>query len=130
MTEDSPLTPQQQKFLAAFLDPQSPTWSNYYQSAKEAGYAEEYCQNISGQMPRWLSENISDASLVAKALTNLTEFLDSEESQYKYKSTELVLKGLKKDKFSERKELTGRDGEDLRVLTGFNFVKNNEQESE
>jgi len=57
------LNPQQQTFLRHFLDPKSETWGNYYQSAKKAGYSEEYSQNISGQMPGWLSENKIKATL-------------------------------------------------------------------
>jgi len=114
------LNPQQQTFLRHFLDPKSETWGNYYQSAKKAGYSEEYSQNISGQMPGWLSENISDSKLLQKATKNLDMaldgLLDDPEKGGKplqLKATEMTLKGLQKGKWSERKELGGIDGKDL-----------------
>ena len=58
------LTPKQEAFLSAYLDPKSDTWSNAYQSAIKSGYSEEYAKNITGQMPDWLSESIRDNSLV------------------------------------------------------------------
>lgn len=118
------LTPQQENFLAYYLDPKSETFSNAYKSALRAEYSEEYAQNITGQFPNWLSESISDASLIAKAEKALSEALDyltvNEEgkvdsgvARVKLEATKLVLKGLKKDKYSERAELTGKNGADL-----------------
>lgn len=48
------LSPQQEAFLKAYLDPNEETWGNAYQSALKAGYSEEYAQNITGQLPKWL----------------------------------------------------------------------------
>lgn len=50
------LDPQKQKFIEAFLDPKSPSFGNYRQSALTAGYSEDYADNISVQMPKWLSD--------------------------------------------------------------------------
>lgn len=44
------------RFLELYLDPKSDTYTNAYQSAKKAGFSEEYSQNITGQMPKWLLE--------------------------------------------------------------------------
>jgi len=114
------LTPQQQLFLKSFLDPKSETWGNYYKSALKAKYSEEYAQNISGQMPEWLSENISDTKLITKATRNLDMaldgLLDDPEKGGKplqLKATEMTLKGLHKSKWSDRVEHTGADGKDL-----------------
>lgn len=114
------LTPQQQNFLKHYIDPKSETWGNAYQSALKAGYSEEYSQNITGQMPIWLSENISDDKLLRKANKNLETALDGGlDDQEKggrpiqMRATELTLKGLQKGKWSERQELTGKDGERL-----------------
>lgn len=112
------LTPQQQAFLANYLDPKSDTWSNAYQSAIKAGYAEEYAKNMTGQMPNWLSENINDTSLLQTALNNLNEFLTTSDERIqniKWDATKTVLKGLAKSKFSERTEHTGKDGDDLAI---------------
>lgn len=114
------LTPQQQSFLKNYTDPKSETWSNYRQSALKAGYSEEYSDNISSLMPDWLSENIGDSKLLAKATKNLEMgldgLLDDPEKGGKpiqAKLTEFTLKGLQKGKWADRKELGGIDGKDL-----------------
>lgn len=119
MTENY-LTPQQQTFLKALLDPKSDTWSNYSKSALKAGYSKNYAENITSLMPDWLSESIGKSNLVAKAERNLDMaldgLLDDPEKGAKtiqHKASEFVLKTLKKDTYSERTELTGKDGKDL-----------------
>ena len=67
------LTPQQELFLSYYTNPKSETFSNTYQSALKAGYSEEYSQNITGQLPDWLSESISDMKRLRKAEKNLDE---------------------------------------------------------
>jgi phage terminase small subunit len=110
------LTPKQQTFLAGYLDPQSPTWNNAYQSALKAGYTEEYASNITGQMPNWLSEAISENSLVTTALRNLCEALEGDDKTIKWDATKFTLKGLKSDKFSEKTKVDHTtNGKDLPV---------------
>lgn len=116
------LTPQQQLFLTFYLSPKSETWSNAFQSAKKAGYKEEYAKTITAQMPDWLSESINDTKMVQKANRNLDMaldgLLDDPEKGGKpiqMKATELTLKGLQKTKWSDRTELTGKDGKDLPI---------------
>lgn len=116
------LTPQQQEFLKAYLDPKSPTWGNAYKSALKVGYSEEYSQNITGQMPDWLSDNISDTSMVQKATRNLDMALDGllDDAEkggkpIQMRATEFTLKGIQKTKWSDRVELTGKDGKELPV---------------
>lgn len=99
------LTPQQQIFLKAYLDPKSPTWTNAKQSALKAGYSEEYSDNITGQMPNWLSEALGDSKLVEKALRNLNSALEGDNENIKWDATKFTLKGLKADKFSEKKNI-------------------------
>lgn len=73
------LNPQQSRFLAAYLNPASPTHGNAFKSALEAGYTEAYAKNITHEMPEWLLENTgSDRSsrMLAKAEKNLEELLD------------------------------------------------------
>lgn len=65
------LTPQQEAFLSVYTDPKSETFGNAYQSALKAGYSDEYAQNMTGQLPAWLSENISDMKRLRKAEENL-----------------------------------------------------------
>lgn len=114
------LTPQQQLFLKGYTDPKSPTFGNALQSALNAGYAQEYAENITHLMPNWLSENIGKAKMVLKAERNLDMaldgLLDDPEKGAKtiqHKASEFVLKTLKKDTYSERTEVTGKDGKDL-----------------
>lgn len=123
------LTPQQQLFLSNYLDPNSETWSNAYQSAKKAGYSEEYSKNMTGQMPEWLSENIKDTALTSKALVNLSDALDGYLDQeggtknIQWKATETTLKAMLKEKFASRTELTGANGKELKITFDSSFEK-------
>lgn len=119
MTGKRLLTPQQELFLVSYTDPKSPTFGNALQSALKAKYTNSYANNITNLLPEWLSENIGDMKLVKKATKNLDMALDGlldEEEKSKaiqYKATEFALKTLSKEKFSERTELTGKDGKDI-----------------
>jgi hypothetical protein len=118
------LNPQQQTFLKALLDPKSDTWGNFLQSALKAGYSQEYAESISYQMPNWLSENLGKTKLVIKAEKNLEMALDGllddpekGKKELQYKATEFTLKTQGKDRgYSERTEITGKDGERLLVM--------------
>lgn len=114
------LTPQQEAFLKEYTNPKSPLFGNALQSALKAGYSQEYAESITAQMPKWLSDNLGKAKLVIKAERNLDlaldGLLDDPEKGAKviqHKASEFVLKTLKKDIYSERTELTGKDGKDL-----------------
>jgi hypothetical protein len=121
------LTPQQERFLAYYTDPSSETYSNATQSALKAGYAQEYSENITWLMPEWLSERIGDMKLLRKAEKRLNQLLDLEPVDVEgkvdnqlianqMKGITLVAKGLGKNKYSERQEHTGKDGEKLQVV--------------
>ena len=108
--------PRQDMFLANYLDPKSETWSNAYQSAIRAGYAEEYAKNVKNHMPTWLSENLEDTALLQQAMVNLQEFLgtgDEKLQGIRADMTKFTFKGLQKSKWSERQEMTGANGKDL-----------------
>lgn len=109
------LTPQQIDFLTYYNDPESETFSNAKQSALKAGYSEEYAKNMTGQLPDWLSDNISRRRrLLNKAESNLETLLDSKDERVKGDMTKFVAKTLGKDVgYSERHEHTGKDGKDL-----------------
>lgn len=114
------LNPQQELFLQNFLDPKSPNFGNYRQSAMKAGYSQDYADNISVQMPEWLFNNLGKSRKVIKAEKNLDDALDGllddpekGKKDIQWKATEMTLKTLKKDDYSERTELTGKNGEDL-----------------
>lgn len=112
--------PRQTAFLKAYLDPKSDTWSNAKQSALKVGYAPEYADNLMSIYPDWLSDAIGDTKLIQKATRNLDMaldgLLDDPEKGGKplqLKATEMTLRGLQKTKWSERQEVTGKDGKDL-----------------
>lgn len=118
------LTPQQEKFLAAYLDPKSETWSNALQSALKAGYTREYAESITAKGLDWLSEYGGDNKLINKALKNLEIALegglDTEEGSkmIQWKSTETTLKSLLNNKFGDKKnvDITSK-GEKINLTT-------------
>lgn len=114
------LDPQKTAFLKAFLDPKSPTWGNYLQSGLKAGYDDDYARNLRNQMPDWLRENLEKTRLVQKAEKNLEIALeggldDAEKGkkEIQWKATEMTLRTLKRQDYSERQEVTGKDGATL-----------------
>lgn len=116
------LTPIQQLFLKAYLDPKSPTWGNALQSGLKAGYSQEYSESITAQMPNWLSESLGKNILVQKAEKNLELALDGSlddpekgKKEIQWKATDFTLSRLKKDVYSERQEITGANGEPLQI---------------
>ena len=128
------LPPQQEKFLAHYTDPKSETFSNAYRSALKAGYSEEYSQNITGQMPDWLSENISDMKRLRKAEKNLEEVQniaiynaeglpDAQLIDKRTKVDMFLAERLNKSKYSTRQEMTGKDGEKLVITFDNSFNK-------
>lgn len=130
------LNEQQKTFLNALLDPKSNTWGNYLQSGLKAGYSQEYSESISYQMPDWLSENLGKTKLVQKAEKNLENALDGlmddpekGGKQIQWKATEMTLRTLKKDDYSERQEVTGKDGAPF-VIQSINYGENNNTTSQ
>ncbi len=117
--------PRQEKFLLAYLNPKSPTWSNALQSALSAGYSQETSENLMSTMPKWLSESLGKTKLVQKAEKNLDMALDGllddpekGPKNIQWKATEMALRTQGKDQgYSERTELTGKDGKDFEVKT-------------
>jgi len=115
--------PRQAAFLSEYLNPDSDNFSNAYASAIEAGYSEEYAENIMSLYPKWLSESIADTYLrldieknINTAVTGDAESIVKEfGNNVKWEATVLGAKGLMKDKYSERKELTGDKGGPIEV---------------
>jgi hypothetical protein len=111
------------RFLELYLDPKSETYTNAYQSAKKAGFSEEYSQNITGQMPKWLSESISQSERVLKAEKVFDECLtmetgdDSQKLKIKQDTAKFIAETIGKDKgYTKRGELTGKDGKELKFV--------------
>lgn len=122
------LNPQQTLFLASYTNPKSETFGNALQSALKAGYTKEYSENITALMPDWLLENIGKTKLVQKAEKNLEKALDGGlddakkgKKEIQWKATEMTLKTLRKEDYSERTEVTGKGGASLNInIINFN----------
>jgi hypothetical protein len=126
MANQYKVDPRQSMFLQAYLDPQSDTFSNAYQSALKAGYEDEYAKVILNKDLDWLSESVKSSSLLAKAEKRLNQLMDfepvNEEGKIdnsllanQMKGITLIAKGIGKEKYSERIENTGKDGQPLMV---------------
>ena len=113
MANQYEVDPRQAEFLKNYLDPKSGTFANALRSALKAQYSEEYAKNIMSLMPDWLSENIEDTGLVAKAIKNLNDLLETKDERVKADMTKFTLERLNKNKFSQRQENTGANGKDL-----------------
>lgn len=109
------LTPQQSLFVANYFNPKSPTFSNALQSALKAGYKQEYAENITNLMPDWLSDSIGKKKrLLMKAEKVLEATLDNTEDKKLAQDTaKFIAKTVGKSDYSERTEVTGKDGEAL-----------------
>lgn len=121
------LTPQQELFLKGYLDPQSETFSNAKQSALQAGYKKEYAENITNLMPQWLREGLQDTGLISKALSNLSDFIDSSsddsvDKKIKYDASKFVLERLN-PKFKQKSELDGKLKLEIQPITGMKIIK-------
>lgn len=112
------LTPQQELFLASYTNPKSMTFSNALQSALKAGYAQEYSESITAQMPEWLSENLGDMRRLVKAEKNLEEVQniliynlegkpDPQLIDKRTKVDMFLAERLNKQKYSTKTELEG-----------------------
>lgn len=97
--------PRQAKFLVGYLDPNSETFSNAYQSALEAGYTEEYASNIVSRDLTWLSDNVREADLVGQAMENLKTLLKSADERITLDTSKYVTERLYKKKFSRKEEV-------------------------
>ena len=111
--------PRQSLFIGYYFDQKSDTFANGLQSALKAGYDESYAEIITARMPKWLSDKVSDMSLLNKAVKNINKVLDMDNYEdiralaIQSDMSKFVASRIGKDRFSERKELTGAEGKDL-----------------
>lgn len=122
------LDPQKENFLLFYTDPKSETFANACKSALKAGYSESYAENITTLMPDWLLENIGDMKRLRRAEKNLDEVqelsifdnetgkVDSQVLDKRIKVDLFFAKTLNKNKYSERSELTGANGDALKLI--------------
>ncbi len=124
MAGEKLLTPQQEAFLAEYLNPESSNFGNARQSALKAKYSESYADNITDFMPDWLLENMGDMKRLRKAESVLDKTLDYEPVDEEGKidnsllktqndTAKFVAERLNKKKYSTRSELTGKGGAGL-----------------
>ena len=75
-------TPQQEKFLAFYLTPKSPTFGNPYTSALEAGYSDSYAKIIAAPSVNrgWIAEA---RNLIKLEPEHIVQALQSEALDYK-----------------------------------------------
>jgi len=98
-------------FLVNYYGPESETYLNAYRSALACGYREEYAQNITAQMPKWLSEQLAYKDrVVAKAKNRLEQFIDEKaDKRVASDMVKFTLKTLGKDEgFTERTEVLSK----------------------
>ena len=126
------LDPRQTAFLTYYLDPKSETFSNALQSGLKAGYKQEYAENILNLMPDWLSESMERRKrILNKAEKRLETLIDSDDEKVAADMVKHATKTLGKNVgYSDRTEITGKDGKDLPtpILNGLNVSSNNSNE--
>lgn len=110
------LDPRQIDFLLYYNDPKSETYANALQSALKAGYKQEYAESITAKMPEWLSENSGRRKrMLVKAEERLEKAIDSKDERVATDVSKFIAKTVGKEHYSERQEVTGKDGKDLIV---------------
>lgn len=105
-SKDTTQDPRQIDFLSRYLNPKSKTFSNIYQSAKDAGYSESYSLSFQVKSKEWLSDNIGMVTkdkLVVKAKRNLDKLLDSDDEKIQADITKFVAKTDME--FSEKQDI-------------------------
>ena len=134
------LDPRQLSMLEFYMDPKSPTFCNIRQSSIRAGFGEEYAVHV-GQTPWFQDAQITRKEMLMKAERNLNEALDLDVveqavgafgplvekdtgkpimkrnvkvMELKHDASKFIASRLgKSDGYSERTEVTGKDGQSL-----------------
>ncbi len=125
------LNPQQIAFLKYYIDPKEvDTFGNALQSALKAGYTREYAENIMSLMPDWLSENIARRKrILEKAEKRLETLIDSEDERVAADMVKHTTKTLGKNVgYSDRLELTGKNGEAIKAKLDLSSIPTDELE--
>lgn len=120
------LDPQKTRFLELYTNPKSNTFGDAYNTAIKVGYSESYAKNIMHILPDWLSDNVGTAKRLKKAEKLMDKIMDleavDEEGKVdnalisnQVKIINLIAKGIGKNTYSERTELTGKNGDSIHV---------------
>ena len=110
-------SPKQKLFLSFFLNPQSDSFSNAYQSALRAGYSENTAKTITSTQREWLTEKVSDELMVNKATVRLHKAIESNDDKLAIDVSKFVVSRLNKKKWSERSEITGDGGKPIIAIS-------------
>ena len=97
--------PRKQMFLELYFNPASPTFSNGYKSAIEAGFSPHYAKMIlSKNANGWIQDfqQIFREKIANKAEIRLWELMHSDSDKVAADMTKFALKTLKKDTYSEK----------------------------
>lgn len=106
--------PRQSLFLTYYNDPKSETFSNALQSALKAGYKREYAESILNKDLDWMAEGVGRRRrILNRAEERLEELLESKDEKVVADLVKHTTKTLGKEHYSERTEVTGKDGKDL-----------------
>lgn len=90
------LDPRQERFIKLYLDIDSVTFGNCYQSAIGAGFSDQTARNLTHNKPKWLSESLgqSEGMQPEHLVLKLTEVINdsSETTQNKLKAIDMMMK--------------------------------------
>jgi len=113
------LDPRQKECWDLYVNPKSETFGNATQSAIKAGYEPDYADQIT--TAEWFKGKIRRLNLLDKAERNLDKILDlplEDKANIVLDASKFIAKTLGKDEgYSDRSELTGKDGKDITLLS-------------
>lgn len=100
--------PRKEAFLIHYFTPNSPTFSNGYQSALKAGFSPHYAKRVVyEQGVNWIKDFQREyrTKILNKAEIRLWELMHSGSDKVSADMTKFALSTLGKDTYSERKEV-------------------------
>lgn len=126
-----------------YINPKSPTFGNGYKSGLKAGYTQKTSSVVTTQ--DWFKKKLIRLNLLSKAEKVLNKTLDMETAddsgrqqadllRIQNDTAKFVAKTLGKEEgYSERTELTGKDGNDIvfmpaELMDKYNLLTNKPQE--
>jgi len=93
------LDPRQERYIDLYLNADSDTFGNSYQSAKKAGYTVETARNLTHNRPKWLSEKLGQIQKIEPDLLvlKLTNIINSPNviTRDKLKAIDMLMKHYK-----------------------------------
>ena len=109
------MDPRQKECWSLYIDPKSKTFGNATQSAIKAGYTKGTANMITTE--DWFKGKLRRLNLLDKAERNLDKIMDlplEDKANVVLDASKFIAKTLGKDEgYSDRSELTGKDGKDL-----------------